>query len=162
MAASGRTAKAKQPESLNGWQKIADFLGQPISVAERWAKSGMLTHVGRRVRASQDELNRWLGRESAGEPVQISTETTDLTSELKRGLSFVREHSPDRKKKRALWGRQVGHSAGSRFSQGKTSAMPLVVSTQPGIQPSAMLAIRPEEPTRFCIHAAEVSAPNWR
>jgi hypothetical protein len=37
MAASGRTAKAKQPESLNGWQKIADFLGQPISVAERWA-----------------------------------------------------------------------------------------------------------------------------
>ena len=103
MAAPSRTAKAKQPESLNGWQKIADFLGQPISVAERWAKSGMpVTHVGRRVRASQDELNRWLGRESAEEPVQISTETTDLTSELKRGLSFIWEHSPDRKKKRAL------------------------------------------------------------
>ena len=51
MAAPGRTAKAKQPESLNGgWQKIADFLGQPISVAERWVKSGMpVTHVGRRV-----------------------------------------------------------------------------------------------------------------
>ena len=103
MAAPGRTAKAKQPESLNGWQNIADFLGQPISVAERWAKSGMpVIHVGRRVRSSQDELNRWLGSESAGEPVQISTETTDLTSELKRGLSFIWEHSPDRKKKRAL------------------------------------------------------------
>jgi hypothetical protein len=95
MAAPSRTAKAKQPESLNGWQKIADFLGQPISVAERWAKSGMpVTHLGRRVRASQDELNRWLGRESAGESVQIATEMDDLTSELKRGLSYARRHAP--------------------------------------------------------------------
>jgi len=42
-----------------------------------------------------------MGRESAGEPVQIATETADLTSELKRGLSFVRKHTPARKKKRA-------------------------------------------------------------
>jgi len=42
-----------------------------------------------------------MGRESAGEPVQIATETADLTSELKRGLSYVRKHTPDRKKKRA-------------------------------------------------------------
>ena len=41
MAAPGRIAKAKQPESLNGWQQIATFLGQPSSVAQRWAKSGM-------------------------------------------------------------------------------------------------------------------------
>src|ERR1019366_9265123 len=102
MAAPGRTAKAKQPESLNGWQKIADFLGQPVSVAERWAKSGMpVTHVGRRVQASPEELNRWLGRE-VSEPVQIATETDDLTSELKRGLSFARKHTPARKKKRAM------------------------------------------------------------
>ena len=101
MAAPGRTAKAKQPESLNGWQKIADFLGQPVSVAERWAKSGMpVTHVGRRVQASPEELNLWLGRE-VSEPVQIATETDDLTSELKRGLSFARKHTPARKKKRA-------------------------------------------------------------
>jgi hypothetical protein len=59
MAAPGRTAKAKQPESLNGWQQIAHFLDQPTSVAQRWTKSGMpVIHVGRRVRASQDELNR--------------------------------------------------------------------------------------------------------
>jgi hypothetical protein len=44
-------------------------------------------------RTSPEELNRWLGRESAGEPVQ---------SELKRGLSYVRKHSPPaRRKKRA-------------------------------------------------------------
>jgi hypothetical protein len=88
--------------SLNGWQQIADFLGQPTSVAQRWAKSGMpVTHDGRRVQASREELTRWVGRESAGEPIQIATETADLTSELKRGLSFVRKHSPARRKKRA-------------------------------------------------------------
>jgi len=38
----------------------------------------------RRVHASLDDLNRWLGRESAGEPVQIATESADLSSELKR------------------------------------------------------------------------------
>jgi phage terminase Nu1 subunit (DNA packaging protein) len=67
MATPGGMAKAKQRESLNGWQQIADFLGQPISVAERWAKSGMpVTHKGRRLHASRAELARWLGRESAG------------------------------------------------------------------------------------------------
>jgi hypothetical protein len=92
----------KESGSLNGWQQIADFLGQPSSEAQRWAKSGMpVTHEGRRVQASPDELNRWLVDESAGEPVQIATETADLTSELRRGLSFVRKHTPTRKKKRA-------------------------------------------------------------
>ena len=93
----------KESGLLNGWHEIADFLGQPTSVAQRWAKSGMpVTHDGRRVHASPDELNRWLVAESAGEPVQIATATADLTSELKRGLSFVRKHTPPaRKKKRA-------------------------------------------------------------
>jgi len=101
MAAPGRMPKAKQQKSLDGWQQIAEFLGQPSSVAQRWAKSGMpVIHEGRRVHASPEDLNRWLGRESAGEPVQIATESNDLTAELKRGLSFVRKHTPDRKKKR--------------------------------------------------------------
>jgi hypothetical protein len=101
MAAPGRMPKAKQPELLNGWEQIAEFLGQPSSVAQRWAKSGMpVTHEGRRVHASPDDLNRWLGRE-VSEPVQIATETADLTSELKRGLSFVRKHTHARKQKRA-------------------------------------------------------------
>jgi hypothetical protein len=46
-------------------------------------------------------LNGWLGRESAGEPVQIATEQTDLGAELKRGLSFIRKQSGRKSKKMA-------------------------------------------------------------
>jgi hypothetical protein len=100
--ASSMPKQKKESASLKGWQQIATFLGQPTSVAQRWAKSGMpVTHVGRCVQASPEELNRWLGRE-VSEPVQIATETDDLTSELKRGLSFARKHTPARKKKRAM------------------------------------------------------------
>ena len=56
---------------------------------------------GRYVYSSREELNRWLGRESAGEPVHIATESIDLAVDLRRGLSYVRKHSPARKKKRA-------------------------------------------------------------
>src|ERR1700686_5315606 len=83
---SRSVAKGKrkaEPERLKGWQEIARFLGQPISVAQRWAKSGMpISREERRVNASVEELTRWLGRESAGEPVQIASENTDLSSEL--------------------------------------------------------------------------------
>jgi hypothetical protein len=90
------------PEILKGWKEIASFLSQPVSVAQRWAKSGMpVTHEGRRVSASPDDLNRWLGRESAGEPVSIATEKTDLGAELKRGLSFVRKQNARRAGKKA-------------------------------------------------------------
>ncbi len=96
------TTQKNESDSLKGWQQIATFLGQPLSVAQRWSKSGMpVTHDGRRVCASSEELNRWLGREAAGEPLQIASENTDLSSELKRGLSYVRKHSPARKKKAA-------------------------------------------------------------
>jgi hypothetical protein len=88
--------KAESP-TLKGWNEIARFLGQPVSVAQRWAKSGMpVIHDGRRVHATPEELNHWLGRESAGEPVQIATESSDLSSELKRGLSYVRKQSATR------------------------------------------------------------------
>ena len=46
--------------------------------------------------ASPEELNSWLGHESAGEPVQIATETGDLSVELKRGLSYVRKQNRSR------------------------------------------------------------------
>jgi hypothetical protein len=52
---------------------------------------------GRYVETTPDELNAWLGKES-GKPV----EDTDLTAELKRGLSFVRQENrskPPRKAK---------------------------------------------------------------
>ena len=44
---------------------------------------------GRYVETTPEELNAWLGKES-GTPVHTVTEDTDLTAELKRGLSYVR------------------------------------------------------------------------
>ena len=72
-----RNRKKPKPESdaLKGWQEMAAFLGQPLSVAQRWADSGMpVEKRGRYVYSSREQLNRWLGRESAGEPVQIATD----------------------------------------------------------------------------------------
>ena len=84
-----------ESDSLNGWQEIAGFLGQPLSVAQRWA-----SREGRRVHATPEELNRWLGRESAGEPVQIASESADLAADLRRGLSYVRKRGRVQQKKR--------------------------------------------------------------
>jgi hypothetical protein len=39
--------------------------------------------------AQPEKLNLWLGRVSH-EPVQIATDTQDLSSELRRGLAYVR------------------------------------------------------------------------
>jgi hypothetical protein len=50
---------------------------------------------GRYVETTPDELNAWLGKES-GKPVHVATENTDLTAELKRGLSFVRREKEPR------------------------------------------------------------------
>ena len=91
-----------EPNLLKSWQQIAAFLGQPVSVAQRWAGEGMpVRRQGRYVESSREELNRWLGRESAGEPVQIATPETDLSAELKRGLSFIRKQGQEHKKKTA-------------------------------------------------------------
>jgi hypothetical protein len=82
---------ADNPEVLRGWVPIAAFLGQPVSVAQRWAKSGMpVSHAGRNIVADPAKLNAWLGR-TAGEPVQIVGAKTDLKSELQRGLSYVKK-----------------------------------------------------------------------
>jgi hypothetical protein len=81
------------PGDLKGWQQIASFMGEPTSVVQRWAAQGMpVRRQGRYVTTTADELNRWLGRES-GKPVHVATETTDLTAELKRGISFVRRNN---------------------------------------------------------------------
>jgi phage terminase Nu1 subunit (DNA packaging protein) len=91
-----------ESEKLKGWQQIASFLGQPVSVVQRWATEGMpVKKQGRYVESSPEELNRWLGRESAGEPVHIASQQTDLSAELKRGLSYVRKQGRAPKKKAA-------------------------------------------------------------
>jgi len=82
-----------EPEALTGWHQIASFLGEPTSVVQRWASEGMpLRRQGRFVTTTPGELNAWLGKES-GKPVHVATDATDLTAELKRGLSFVRQEN---------------------------------------------------------------------
>src|SRR5437773_4574343 len=83
------TPKTEQ-ETLKGWQQISAFLGESPSVVQRWASEGMpVRKQGRYVESTPDELNAWLAEES-GKPVHAVTETTDLSEELKRGLSYVR------------------------------------------------------------------------
>jgi hypothetical protein len=89
-----------QPETLKGWKQISEFLGEPVSVVKRWAADGMPLHrEGQFVATSSNELNSWLGQES-GKPVHVATDNTDLTAELKRGLSFIRHEKPETPKKK--------------------------------------------------------------
>ena len=89
-------SKSEQVRILKGWQQISDFLGEPPSVVQRWSSEGMpVRKQGRYVETTPDELNTWLGKES-GKPVHVATEQTDLTAELKRGLSFVRREKPSK------------------------------------------------------------------
>jgi hypothetical protein len=78
--------------ALKGWGKIAEFLGQTVSVAQRWHKSGMpVTREGRSVYALPEELTAWVGTERGQkEPVHIASEGEDLLGDLKQGLSYVR------------------------------------------------------------------------
>jgi phage terminase Nu1 subunit (DNA packaging protein) len=87
-----KKAGTQETGDLKGWQQIATFLGEPTSVVQRWAAQGMpVRRQGRYVTTTADELNQWLGRES-GKPVHVATDSTDLTAELKRGISFVRRN----------------------------------------------------------------------
>jgi hypothetical protein len=90
--ATNKKSAGDQPEILKGWKAIADFLGEPVSVAQRWASEGMpVTREGRFVTTSRERLNAWLGRVS-DKPVHIVTPETDLASELKRGIAFARQN----------------------------------------------------------------------
>ena len=96
--AKKRTVTETEPQPLTGWSQIAAFLGEPPSVVQRWASEGMpVRRQGRHVETTTDELNAWLGKES-GKPVHVATEDTDLTAELKRGLSFVRHEKSSKRK----------------------------------------------------------------
>jgi hypothetical protein len=82
--------RAQTIQTLKGWQQISAFLGEPSSVVQRWASEGMpVRKQGHYVETTPDELNAWLGKES-GKPVHAVTEDTDLSAELKRGLSFLK------------------------------------------------------------------------
>src|SRR5579872_1057896 len=86
-----KSASNAQTGVLKGWKQISEFLGEPPSVMQRWASTGMPVHRdGRYVTTTTKELNDWLGQQS-GKPVHVITDETDLASELRRGLSFVRK-----------------------------------------------------------------------
>jgi hypothetical protein len=85
--------RSAQTSVLKGWKQIAEFLGQPVAVPQRWAGEGMPVTRGRYVETSPDQLSRWLGRESGTkEPVHIATDDADLSADLKRGLAELRRH----------------------------------------------------------------------
>jgi hypothetical protein len=80
--------------TLTGWPTIAKYLGQPIAVAHRWAKSGMpVERKGRSMTAKPDELSNWLSKESGTKAgihiAQASDE--DLLADLRRGLQEARK-----------------------------------------------------------------------
>jgi len=84
---------------LKGWGEIAEFLGQTVSVAQRWQNEGMpVTREGQFVYASPEELTAWVGTERGKkDPVHIASESEDLLGDLKQGLSYVRQHKNKRK-----------------------------------------------------------------
>jgi len=93
MAHKSKTSKSKvstTSDELKGWPQIAAFLGEPTSVVQRWASEGMpVRRQGRFVSTTPQELNDWMGKES-GKPVHVATGNADLTTELKRAVSFAR------------------------------------------------------------------------
>jgi hypothetical protein len=90
-----------QSERLKGWNEIASFLGQPVAVAQRWARSGMpVAREGRFMYATREELSGYLGREAGLDvPVHIATENMDLSADLKLALAHARAGKHDKKKK---------------------------------------------------------------
>src|ERR1700739_406925 len=90
-----------QNERLKGGNEIASFLGQPVAVAQRWARSGMpVTREGRFVYASREGLSGYLGREAGLDVTfHIATKTMDLSPYLKRSLAYARAGKQDKKKK---------------------------------------------------------------
>jgi hypothetical protein len=90
-----------QNERLKGWNEIASFLGQPVAVAQRWARSGMpVAREGRFMYATREELSRYLGREAGLDvPVHVATENMDLSADLKRALAYARTGKQEKKQK---------------------------------------------------------------
>lgn len=94
---------------LKGWQQIAAFLGHPAAVVQRWASDGMPVHrEGRYIATTEADLNAWLGKQS-GKPVSVATENTDLASELKRGLAFIKKEQGTKPRPTKIPRKKVNH-----------------------------------------------------
>ena len=81
----------KESGSLKGWQEIANFLGQPTSVAQRWATEGMpVKREGRCVGSSREELLAWT-RISRG--ASSDSHAADKPKHRTQGWSVVRSEA---------------------------------------------------------------------
>ena len=99
---ANKSRPAATPKAQNERLKeIASFLGQPVAVAQRWARSGMpVTREGRFMYASREELSEYLGREAGLDvAVHIATENMDLSADLKRALAHARAGKQEQKQK---------------------------------------------------------------
>ena len=77
---------------LKGWGEIAEFLGQTVSVAQRWQKEGMpVTREGRSscLFRGSDRMGRRGTRQEG--TCSHCREGEDLLADLKQGLSRVRQ-----------------------------------------------------------------------
>jgi hypothetical protein len=91
MAGKSNSNLDRDSDEIKGWKQIAAFLGQPVSVVQRWASEDMpVRRQGRFVTTTPKELNDWMGKQS-GKPVHVTTDNADLVSELKRAVSFARQ-----------------------------------------------------------------------
>jgi hypothetical protein len=85
---------------LRGWPAIAAYLGQAVSTAQRWGKSGMpVERVGRVMTANPESLNRWLAAQPhSKQPFHIvHTGEHDLVSDLTHGLAAARKNGHSKK-----------------------------------------------------------------
>ena len=90
MVRKSNSTSTRDSGELKGWKRIAAFLGEPVSVVQRWASEDMpVRRQGRFVTTTTKELNDWMARQS-GKPVRVTTDNADLMSELKRAVSFAR------------------------------------------------------------------------
>jgi hypothetical protein len=83
-------ATAETPPVLKGWKAIADFMGQPLSVVERWAGDGMpVRREGRYTTAKPDELRTWMAHQIGARTVHIGDDS-DFSDELRASLTEAR------------------------------------------------------------------------
>jgi hypothetical protein len=108
MRKQAETENETAPEVLKGWKKIAEFLGEPVSVVKRWKSEGMpVVEQGRFVTTTPEQLNTWLGQES-GKPVHVVTPETDLAAELKRGVAFLKRNAKHSRSREASSAKVAG------------------------------------------------------
>ncbi|SRR6266568_2945486 len=91
MPRSQKSQKKDPPDERKGWKRSRLFSGTQSQSLNAGQNLECPLKSEDFANSSRKESNRWLGRESEGEPIQIATEGTDLSAELQRGPSYTRK-----------------------------------------------------------------------